>query len=161
MDFKIQGCTHRCAKTERRLCPGEIFCSALIAEGADVVRYDYCEEAWEGPPAGAIGWWKSRVPESKPSRAHWAPNDVMLDLFDQWEGQPDRQDTRYVLTLLLVRRRVLRLEDTQPEPTDPGVLIAYCPRRDVTYTVPSVIPSEARIQEIQDELARLLMGGPE
>ena len=38
------------------------------------------------------------------------PNDVMLELFDQWDGQPDKEDLRYVLTLLLIRRRVLRLE---------------------------------------------------
>ncbi|OHB81239.1 MAG: hypothetical protein A2W31_06630 [Planctomycetes bacterium RBG_16_64_10] len=161
MDFKVQCSTHRCASTRRRLNPGEPFCSVLVVEGAEVVRYDYCAAAWQGPPAGALGWWKSRVPTGKPRRAQWAPNDVMLELFDQWDGQPDKEDLRYVLTLLLIRRRVLRLEDSPSDQADPMQLVVYCPRREATYTVPSASLTEARIQEIQEELARLLLGGPQ
>jgi hypothetical protein len=161
MDFKIHRSAHRCAKTDRQLKPGEMFCSALVVEGADVVRYDYAEEAWEGPPAGVLGWWKSQVPAREARRAHWAPNDVMLDLFDRWAEEQDKQDMRYVLTLLLLRRRVLRLEETQQDEEGRERLVVYCPRREATYTVPSVIPAEARIEEIQDNLTRLLTAGPE
>jgi hypothetical protein len=161
MDFKIHRSAHRCAKTDRQIKPGELFCSALVVEGAEVVRYDFAEEAWEGPPDGALGWWKSRVPARENRRAHWAPNDVMLDLFDRWAEDPEKQDIRYVLTLLLVRRRVLRLEETQQDEEGQESLVIYCPRREATYTVPSVDPSEPRIEEIQENLTQLLTAGPE
>ena len=50
MDFEVQKFTRRCATTERELAAGEVFYSVLIAQGADVVRRDYAEESWEGPP---------------------------------------------------------------------------------------------------------------
>ena len=160
MDFEVQRCTRRCAETDRALKPGETICSVLVAEGAEVVRYDYCEASWQGPPDGALGWWRSRIPPVDTKRIRWAPNDVMLELFDQWSEEPDRQDMRYVLTLLLVRRRVMRIEESLDDPGDRSVLTVYCPRREVTYEVSCCEPTEARVAEIQAELGRLLQVGP-
>ena len=105
MDFEVQRCTRHCAASGRELRTGEIFFSALASEGATVTRHDYSSEAWTGPPEGALGWWKSQMPalESKSRKTQWAPNDVMLQLFDELADQPQRADMRYVLTLLLVR----------------------------------------------------------
>jgi hypothetical protein len=156
MDYEIQRSTRCCASTGRQLEPGEEFYSVLIAEGTELVRYDYAPEAWEGPPDGVIGWWKSQMPDPAAKRMHWAPNDVMLEFFEQLESQPDKQDMRYVLALLLVRRRVMRLEEREQDEQGREVLVAYCPRRETTYRVPAVAPHQSRIDEIQEELAKLL-----
>ncbi len=156
MDYEIQRCTRRCAATGRELAPGEEFYSVLLAEGADLKRCDYSVEAWTGPPEDAIGWWKSQMPSSTSKRIHWAPNDVMLHFFEQLEPQPDKQDMRYVLALLLVRRRVVRLEEQEYDDQGRELLVLYCPRRETTYRVPAVTPGPSRTNEIQEELAKLL-----
>ena len=156
MDYEIQRCTRRCAVTERELKPGEDFYSVLVAEGAKLVRRDYSVEAWQGPPEGAVGWWKSQVPRPDAHRMHWAPNDVMLQFFDELEQQPGRQDMRYVLALLRVRRRVMRPEEESRPGEGSETLVLHCPRREATYRVPVVMPDESRILEIQQELAKLL-----
>jgi len=156
MDYEIPRSTRRCALTERELQPGEGFYSVLVADGGKLTRRDYSVEAWKGPPDVAIGWWRSQVPRPDAKRVHWAPNDVMLELFDQLENQPASQDMRYVLALLLVRRRVMRLEE-EIKDTDGGeTLVLYCPRREATYHVPVVLPAPERIEEIQRQLASLL-----
>ena len=81
---------------------------------------------------------------------------MLLQCFDELADQPARQDMRYVLALLLVRRRVMRLEEEQRGAADGEVLVLYCPRRDATYEVPVMIPDQAKIEEIQQELASLL-----
>ena len=48
-----------------------------------------------------------------PGRPHWAPNDVMLNYFERLLEDPTAEDARYVLALLLVRRRMLRVEGTR------------------------------------------------
>lgn len=156
MDYEIQRCTRSCATTGRELGPGEDFYSVLVANGADLKRYDYSIEAWTGPPEGTIGWWKSQMPSPTAKRMHWAPNDVMLHFFEQLEAQSGREDMRYVLALLLVRRRVMRLEEQEHDDQGRELLVLYCPRREATYRVPVVTPDESRVQEIQEELARLL-----
>jgi len=155
MDYEAPRCTRHCAHSGRELLPEEPFYSVLVAEGAELRRLDYAAEAWEGPPKEAIGGWKSQMP-SPNKRKKWAPNDVMLQFFDELAEQPELRDMRYVLALLLVRRRVMRHEESERDETGREIAVLYCPRRDATYKVPVVIPDEARANEIQEELAKLL-----
>lgn len=156
-DLEVQKFTRRCAETGRQLQPGDVFYSVLVSEGASVLRRDYAEQAWKGPPEGAIGWWKSKVPDPQAKTMHWAPNDVMVHYFTQLEEDEDRRDTRYILALLMIRRRILRLEETEPDGQGGEQLVVYCPRNESEYRVPVRPPSEERIAEIQNELAKLLL----
>jgi hypothetical protein len=156
MDYEVQRSARRCTASGREIAPGEKFYSVLMVEGADLRRYDYAVEAWQGAPPGAVGWWQSQLPAAGVKRVHGAPNDVLLQFFDELAEQPDKQDMRYVLALLLVRRRVFRLEEDQRSSPGGELLVLHCPRRDATYEVPVIIPDQARVDEIQEELARLL-----
>ena len=157
MDYDIGRCTRHCAAaTQRQFEPGESFYSTLVVEGADVIRQDFSEQAWDGPPEGVLGWWKSVMPTRDSRRLNLAPNEVMLELFDEWQDQENRQDIRYVLTLLLIRRRVFRLEETVADEQGQERLAIYCPKRETSYEVPVMPPSDERTQQIQDELASLL-----
>jgi len=80
----------------------------------------------------------------------------MLDLLDQLAQDPERADMRYVLALLLIRRRVCRLEQTVRDEENQETLHLVCPRRQTEYRVAVAMPDESRAQEIQNELARLL-----
>ncbi|MFI4877206.1 MAG: hypothetical protein ACIALR_17760 [Blastopirellula sp. JB062] len=156
MDFDVQRCTRRCAATERELSPGETFYSVLVREGADVVRQDYSTEAWQGAPEGAIGWWKSELPSGKVRGPEWAPSDVMLDYFDSLAEDPTKLDVRYVMALLMIRRKIFRLEEATEEGEGSERLLVYSPKRETQYEVPVVSPTAARIAEIQIEIAQLL-----
>jgi hypothetical protein len=156
IEYEIQRFTRHCATTGRELTPGEEFYSVDIEEGSNIVRKDYCAAAWQGPPDQALGWWKAQVPGPGAKKVHWAPNEAMLQFFEQLGEQPGRDEIRYVLALLLLRRRVFRMEREDRDPDGRETLVVYCPRRETSYQIPAAVPEEARIKEIQDELARLL-----
>ena len=156
LDFEVQRFTRRCCQTEEPLEPGAVFFSALIADGANVVRKDYGQQSWQGPPEGTIGWWKSRVPDVHSSKMHWAPNDVILHYFEQIEGDDSKADMRYVLALLMIRRRIVRLEETEFDDQQRETFVLYCPRNEREYRAAVVSPTPERTREIQNELADLL-----
>jgi hypothetical protein len=167
LDFEVQRSTRRCAATDRPLAPGETCYSVLEIQGADIVRKDYCQAAWTSAPEAAFGWWKTRIPEPTAKKIKLAPNDVLLHLFDEMADLNDQQDLRYVLTLLLVRRRVLRLDlpvaEIGSRPVQSGsaaaieTMFVYCPQRDATYEVAVAMPAAERIDEIQQRLSELLV----
>ena len=155
-EFDIQRCTRKCHATEREFRPGETYYSVLVREGADVARHDYSAEAWTSAPDDSLGWWKSQMPGATNKKLHWAPNDVMLHYFEQLAEQEDKVDVRYVLALLMVRRRVLRQESTETDEQGREVLVLFCPRNEQEYRTRVETPTTERVQQIQDELARLL-----
>jgi len=155
MDYEIERFTRQCHSTGRELTPGEAYYSVVVSEGAQLRRFDYSVDAWQGPPEGTIGWWRSQRPDEQ-GRPRGTPGEVLLEFFDQLENRPDQQDVRYVLALLLVRRRVMRLEETESSPEGSEQLVLYCPRRETTYRVTAVVPDESRIDQIQEQLLRLL-----
>jgi len=159
-EIELQRCSRHCAVTGRRLEDGEEFISELRSQGADLQRLDYTVDAWPGPSEATIAWWKSRIPTPETRRARWAPNDVLLEVFQDLRHRSDQADKCYVMALLLVRRRILRLEDTELGESGPQ-LVLYCPRDEKTYHVPERTPDEGRIEEIQKELEQLLFAGGE
>jgi hypothetical protein len=156
LDFEVQKFTRRCATSERELAPGETFYSVLLPQGAEVIRLDYASECWQGPPEAAIGWWRAEVPDPQANRLDWAPHDVMLHCFEQVHEEPSKQDFCYVLALLMIRRRIFKLELTERDAQGRETLLVYCSRNDTEFRIPAATPDTARVQAIQQELAELL-----
>lgn len=156
IDYEVSRCTRRCAATDRELAPGEAFYSVLLPSGGQVLRQDFSAAEWKGPPENALGWWKGTMPDTTTRKPQWAPHEVMLEYFEGLESDPTREDLRYVLALLLVRRRVLRLESEEIDPAGRTVQVLECPRKETHYRVAVVLPEVSRAAELQAQLSQLL-----
>jgi len=110
-DYKVNRCTRRCFAQERPLREGEWYYSVVLESGDDYERRDYSAEAWKSPPDGTIGWWKNRMPTSDQKKLVLAPNEVLIDLLRQMGGFPEKAKSRYLLALMLMRRKVVRPVD--------------------------------------------------
>ncbi|HOA53656.1 MAG: hypothetical protein WBH86_14570 [Thermogutta sp.] len=157
IDFEVQRCTRHCAVTGRELKPGEVFYSVLIPDQQGWRRMDYSAEAWHGPPDDCIAWWRTQLPTGSPKK-RWAPSEVMIRWFEELADRADQADVRYVLALLMVRRRILRLEGSRRANDGTEILTLFCPLNDTTYEIPAVIPSEDRLQQIEEQIAALMEG---
>lgn len=160
LDYEIGRCTRKCAESGEEFKPREAFYSALIPSGAEIQRLDFSESAWKGAPENCLGFWRSVMPDPHAKKVAWAPHDVILDFFVELENQPHKADTRYVLTLLLVRKHLLRLEETETQAGD-EVMVLYCPKKESEFRVPVVDPTAERVSEIQNELELLLFSAVE
>ncbi len=148
-----------CAATQRVFEPGETFFSVVFddpGKEGEMRRVDYGAESWAGPPADAVGWWKSTVPIINEKKVKLAPNDILLDLFEQLSGQPDKADIRYILTLLLIRRRLFRYEREEETETGEKTVLVYSLKQNTNYEIPVAMPNATRLKEVQDYLNSLL-----
>lgn len=157
LDFEVKKFTRLCARTERELKPGEVFYSYLTREGGDTLRKDVAAEQWKGPPEECMAWWKSAVPDPKSKKVHWAPHDVMLHYFAETEGKEDQLDVRYILALLMIRRRILRVEASETDDQGCEQMTLYCSRNETEYQVAVVPIAPERASAVQDLLSELLM----
>jgi len=160
MDYHIEHATRHCATTGREFAEGEEFYSVVDDSGGSLKRQNYSAEAWPGPPADALAWWKCRMPRREEKKNRAAPSQVLLELFHQLADQAERRQLRYVLALLMIRRRIFRLEETTRDARGAESLLVYCPRDEASYQVEAVDLDAAQVQAIQDELSRMLTENP-
>jgi hypothetical protein len=157
IEFEVTHCSRQCAASGRTFAPGETYFSTLHIEASSPVRRDFSADEWRGPTEGTIAWWKARVPAGD-AKAKLAPHDVLLNLFAELGDRPEEAEFRYVLGLLLIRRRILKLEETKRD--DVGeILVLECPRRDEQYELRAKTPDATQTEQLQQRMIELLYGG--
>jgi hypothetical protein len=161
MDLKLHRPNGCCGKSGRGFVPGELFYSALVRSKGALDRLDVCAEAWDGPPAQSLAWWKSIYPAADSAGSTLAPVEVLLDVLEQLDGRPEETALRYLLALELVRRRVLRVVDRHgtAAAVAPDTMLLACRRRDSEYHVQVVAARAATADGVQQRLAALLWSG--
>ncbi|MDX1964557.1 MAG: hypothetical protein SFX18_15505 [Pirellulales bacterium] len=157
-EFELQHRTRNCFATGQELAAGETYFTVLLRQGAQIERRDYSVAGWNGPPTECVAWWKAQVPlPTATTKPRWAPNEVLLKFFEDLAGRPEQADLRYVLTLLLIRRRLLRLESSERDAQGIERLRVHCPRLDCEFEILAIVPEDSRVTEIQRELGRLFL----
>jgi len=157
--YRVAGPTRRCNATGRALEPGERFVATLIEAEDGLERRDYCPQAWEHDArdrAKPLAVWRAVVPEKDAPAGPIVDPAEVLELFESLDGceDPTRTALRYVLALMLVRRRVLEYEGTRG-----GVLEVRTKGaiEDATrYRVPDPNLDDARIAEVGAQLESVL-----
>jgi hypothetical protein len=151
--YQIQTLTRRCCVSGRALQPGEKYHSALLDEAGQLVRRDYAPESWSGPPPGAVGFWAGRVPTAGAVKRPAINDDLLADCFTHLDGatDPDRLNFRYVVALLLMRRKRFRFEETAGD-----VMVLRDARTGARHTVADPHLSAAAMADVQDEVFRVL-----
>ena len=156
-DYQIQPNTRRCAVTGEELPPGAKFYTVLLDQGGKFVRQDYSSAAWTGPPEGAFSFWTGRVPPRDANRQPRINDEVLLDCFTRLQGEtePGRVSFRYVLALLLMRRKRLRFDRVE-EDGGYEVMHLRCVRTGAAYAVVNPRLSEEEMIAVQDEVFKVL-----
>ncbi|MEM8836274.1 MAG: hypothetical protein AAGD00_10680 [Planctomycetota bacterium] len=104
-----------CARTGRELAPGERIVAILLeTDGDGFERIDIAEEAWDdaATPAGTFAYWRATVPEPRKKQGPVLEKGDLLELFESLEeaDQPAQIALRFVISLLLMRKRALQYE---------------------------------------------------
>ncbi len=144
--YNIQRPTGRCALTDKPLGPGDRYIAALVeadaapngddrkdANGAadtgqtadaGLRRIDISIEAWERGqrPEGVFSFWQSTVPMPNEKKKQFVDDEVLMNLLIRLEDtdQPQRLAFRFVLALILMRKKLLRYEGTVSRPDKDG-----------------------------------------
>ncbi len=116
--WEIGRSTGICAVTGRELAEGEEYYTVLFEDGDTFRRADYTLDAWDGPPDQTYCYFKTRVPvrEEKKTRL-LVDDDVLVNFFIRLadETETARLQFRFVLALILMRKRLLKYEETRHE----------------------------------------------
>jgi hypothetical protein len=109
-EYKLGRRNPECAGTGEPFVEGEEIVSAIFGTDEGFERRDYKAAAFEGVE-GAYSFWRGRIPV-KEEDAHVLDFDLALDFFRKLvaENDPEQAGLRFLLGLLLGRKRRLKLK---------------------------------------------------
>jgi len=146
-----------CAQTGEPIQEGEAFYSVLFEEGDSFRRADYGLAAWDGPPEGAFCYYKTRMAVKEKRKKTFVDNEMLRAFFLKLAGEtePARVRFRFVIALILMRKRILRYEHAV---TTDGVEVWHMrlTRDPTVHKVVNPRMSEDQIEEVSGQLSEIL-----
>jgi hypothetical protein len=157
VDWKIARRRDRCSGCESVFEEGQRQVSTLSLRAEDLVREDLCLPCWEQRGAGdEIIFWYTR--QSSERRGFRLDLPLLEQLFLRLEDRDqDRMlELRYVLCLLLMRKKRLKLLRVTRDPRE--TLVVRRPRREEALKVVVCGFGAERMEELQRTLVEVFDG---
>ncbi|MEI6606702.1 MAG: hypothetical protein WCP35_15445 [Verrucomicrobiota bacterium] len=160
--WHLRSRSRECSATQRPFVTGEPIVTALFPdpESSGYLRRDYCLEAWSAIPAAAelpFSSWRTNYAtpggEKPPAVDREQPEDILRRMVE--DDQDHTENTRYILAVMLERKRILRETDTQRTAT--GILRIYENRKTgEVYIVKDPDIPLSQVDALQQEVLLLL-----
>lgn len=155
--WHIARSSRTCAHSGQAIEPGQPFYSALLEKDDSFERKDFSAGAWpEVDKGGFFSYWKNKGAQNPAEKAPAVDYERLLGFFDSLEGaeEPGKRLFRYVLALVLARRRRLRLDDMSRTPEGDRLLV-YDRRSTRTLEILAPEATREELEKTQERLNQL------
>lgn len=161
--WHVRSRSRECAATARPFQDGETIITALFPdpESSGYIRKDFCPDGWKARETDGekpFSFWKTKfsVPtgaETENPAEKLSAEEILRRLVE--EDQDHTENTRYIIAVMLERRKLLRETDNQRTPS--GILRVYEHRKtgEVFLIRDPDIPL-SDVESVQEEVAALL-----
>lgn len=158
-EWKVNRSQRVCAVTAKVFAAGDSFFSALQEEGDSFVRYDYATDIWPDVDKSAFfSYWKTHIPEKDQEKKNRLKIDTeaFYTFFSSLRSQQKNRNPlfTYLLALILIRKRILRLDEIEKSPDGEGLII-YDTRTKEEIRIDVPIVTEEDLQEARNELEQI------
>lgn len=160
-EWQISRHGDRCAACGHNFDENQPF-RAYLYESRDPVgllRRDFCMDCTAAADESLIGFWKTRRATAARKSGMPFDRDAILAFFTRLDADsPERAQFRFVLALLLWRKKVLRFDATE-DTVDGEVWRFVLPRDGTIHAVRKPDLDDAEIDRLSAQLERLLGSG--
>lgn len=120
-------------------------------------RDDVCDACPAPAHAGVVGWWRTRRKPPPERRSHAFDREAVYSFFARMEeeAQTDKRRFRFVLALLLWRKKVLKLTDTADRRNE-EIWNFVAAHDGKTFAVVRPDLDEAQMEQLSEQLEGLL-----
>jgi hypothetical protein len=114
-DWEITKPTGLCSGSGQEIAEGEEYFAALVETEQGFERKDFCLSYWQQNNPEVFYFWKTRLSDPDKKKKVFIDDEMLMAFFERLEGcdEPDKINFRFVLTLILMRKRLLRYESSR------------------------------------------------
>ena len=116
-EWEIEKPLGQCYGTGRKIEYGEEYFAALVETEEGLQRRDFCADYWQEYKPEVFCYWKSKLPQPDQKRQMFVDDEMLMAFFERLaeETEQEKMNFRFVLALILMRKRRLKYDSSQTE----------------------------------------------
>jgi hypothetical protein len=158
-EWEIKPRSRHCARTQEAFDQGATIYTLLFRDRAGFRREDISEKAWQQikESVAPFSFWKSKFQVPPPAAPEPMPKESVEELLRRLvrEDLPEHLNARYVLAILLERKRTLKQVDIR-ESADEKILFYEHVKTGEAFIIPDPRLRLDQLDAIQQEIYSLL-----
>jgi hypothetical protein len=160
-EWEIKARGRHCARTQETFEDGATIFTLLFRERVGFRREDISEKAWQlvKESVEPFSFWKSKFQAAPPPAPEAMPKESVEELLRRLvtEDLPEHLNTRYVLAILLERKRTLKQVDVR-ETAEDKILIYEHVKTGEAFIIQDPRLRLDQLDSVQEEIYSLLAG---
>jgi hypothetical protein len=148
----------KCAVTGKDIAPGEKFMAVVRETAEGLERVDVSLEAWpQFDRANLLGFWQTTMPRPEEKKKLFVDDEVLCNLFERLAdaSEPGKVNFRFMLALVLMRKRFIVYEDTRHD-EGRDVWVVRMKGRDERLDLIDPKLNEKEMAEVSQQLGQIL-----
>ena len=148
----------KCAVSGRDIAPGEKFIAAVRETPAALERIDVAPECWDTfDRTSLLGFWQTTMPRPEEKKKLFVDDEVLCNLFERLAdaAEPAKLNFRFMLALVLMRKRFLVYEETRHDAGRDVWVVRMKGREDRLNLVDPKL-NEQEMSEVSQMLGQIL-----
>jgi len=157
-DWDIRKGDKHCERCQKEFREEEEYFAGLYDENRQFVRRDFCLTCWEAVEKPSLySFWRTRVPKKEEKAKLLVDDDIILNFFFRLENEQDqlKKNFRYVLALLLMRKKILKFKDVRRGEGGEALVLRQ-PKEGREFVVYNPQLTEEQIQKVTEEVGQIL-----
>ena len=114
-DWDIQKPLGLCSGSGDEIEVGQEYFAALVDGPEGLERRDFSATYWDDQKPEVYCFWKARLPEPNQKKKLFVNDEMLMSFFERLtdETEPERLNFRFVLAMILMRKRKLKYDATE------------------------------------------------
>jgi hypothetical protein len=147
----------QCHGTGKKIEYGEEYFGALIETDEGLQRRDFSVDYWQEEKPQVFCYWKTKLPHPDQKRQVFVDDDMLMAFFDRLAEESDREkiNFRFVLALILMRKRRLKYDSTKMQNGDEIWCLRVVGDKQIVEVVNPHLDDE-QIEQLSSQIGQIL-----
>ena len=156
-EWEIDKSAEVCIGTGKRIEYSDEYFAALIETEEGLQRRDFCSEYWEQEKPEVYCYWKTKLPDPDQKKQIFVDDEMLMAFFERLaeETEQEKINFRFVLTLILMRKRVFKYDSSKIEDGKEIWRLRLAGSKDFVEVLNPNL-NEEQIEELSSQLGQIL-----
>ncbi len=156
-EWEINKPLGQCCGTGRKIDYGEEYFGALVETGEGLQRREFCADYWESEKPDVFCYWRSRLPHPDQKKQIFVDDEMLMAFFERLgkEIEQEKVNFRFVLALILMRKRRLKYDATRVENAKEIWRLRIVSEKEIVEVINPHLDEE-QIEQLSSQIGQIL-----